>query len=86
MLRLLFGLQINSMAVLLLKRNFRNGLVKLVQIFPFSSLVELHTVLVEVRYDAVLLVQMAFSGIFFFRKLHLAHYWGNKVFAVLFMN
>lgn len=60
MLPLLFGLQINSTEVLLLKRNFRNGPVKSVQIFPSSSLMELHTVLVEVRYDALIIVGMAF--------------------------
>ena len=43
-------MQTSSMVVLRQKRNFKNGLVKLVQIFRFSSPMVQHIVLVEVRY------------------------------------
>lgn len=49
MLQLLCGLQINSMDVLPPKRNFKNGLVKSVRIFPSFFHMEQLIVLVEVR-------------------------------------
>lgn len=47
---LLCGQQINSVVVLPLKKNFKNGLVRSVRMFPSFFLVELPIVLVEVRY------------------------------------
>lgn len=45
-----FGQLINLMVVLPLRRNFKNGQVRLVQIFPSFSPMEQRIVLVEVRY------------------------------------
>lgn len=54
MQQLHFGQLISSMVVLQLRRSSRNGRVRLVQIFHSFSQMELHIVLVEVRYDNII--------------------------------
>lgn len=60
-----FGQQINSMVVLPLKRNSKNGQVRLVQIFPSFSPMEQHIVLVEVRYVFIIRKFSSFMSVIF---------------------